>query len=102
MTTPRSVRPRRSICLAETRGSGARPAPLAAHLIGINKDSGRFGKVRDACRECPMRRYFLVLTSLTLLAACGKEEPDRAAGGAAAGAGTGAVIGLVGGPVGVA
>jgi hypothetical protein len=48
-----------------------------------------------------MRRFFLVLTSLTLLAACGKQEPDRATGGAATGAGTGAVIGLIGGPVGV-
>lgn len=50
-----------------------------------------------------MRRttVFLTLAMLTLLAACGTHEPDRATGGAATGAGTGAVIGLVGGPVGV-
>jgi hypothetical protein len=39
--------------------------------------------------------------SVTLLAACGSREPERAEGGAAAGAATGATIGLVGGPVGV-
>ena len=39
--------------------------------------------------------------SLTLLAACGSREPERAEGGAAAGAATGATVGLVGGPVGV-
>jgi phage tail tape-measure protein len=39
--------------------------------------------------------------SLTLLAACGTREPERAEGGAAAGAATGATVGLVGGPVGV-
>ncbi len=38
---------------------------------------------------------------LTLLAGCGREEPDRLSGGTAGGAATGAVIGLVGGPVGV-
>jgi phage tail tape-measure protein len=38
---------------------------------------------------------------LTLLAACGTREPERAEGGAAAGAATGAAVGLVGGPVGV-
>lgn len=46
----------------------------------------------------------IVLTavlSLSLLAACGHREPERAEGGAAAGAATGATIGLVGGPVGV-
>jgi phage tail tape-measure protein len=42
-----------------------------------------------------------VLLSLTLLAACGTREPERAEGGAAAGAATGATVGLVGGPVGV-
>jgi len=36
-----------------------------------------------------------------LAAACGRQQPERASGGAAAGAGTGAAIGLVGGPVGV-
>jgi phage tail tape-measure protein len=39
--------------------------------------------------------------SLTLLAACGQKQPERAEGGAAAGAATGATVGLVGGPVGV-
>jgi hypothetical protein len=39
--------------------------------------------------------------SMTLLAACGTREPERAEGGAAAGAATGATVGLVGGPVGV-
>jgi hypothetical protein len=42
-----------------------------------------------------------IFAALTTLAACGTQEPDRAAGGAATGAGTGAVIGLVGGPIGV-
>ena len=41
------------------------------------------------------------LASLSVLAACGYREPDRAEGGAAAGAATGAAIGIVGGPVGV-
>jgi phage tail tape-measure protein len=50
-----------------------------------------------------MRRSMAVATilSLTLLAACGKREPERAEGGAAAGAASGAAVGLVGGPVGV-
>jgi phage tail tape-measure protein len=39
--------------------------------------------------------------SVSLLAACGNREPERAEGGAAAGAATGATVGLVGGPVGV-
>ncbi len=39
--------------------------------------------------------------SVSLLAACGTREPERAQGGAAAGAATGATVGLVGGPVGV-
>jgi phage tail tape-measure protein len=39
--------------------------------------------------------------SLTLMAACGTKEPERAEGGAAAGAASGATVGLVGGPVGV-
>lgn len=42
------------------------------------------------------------LASLSLLAACGNREPERAEGGAAAGAATGAAVGIVGGPVGVA
>jgi phage tail tape-measure protein len=41
------------------------------------------------------------ILSVTLLAACGTREPERAEGGAAAGAATGATVGLVGGPVGV-
>lgn len=41
------------------------------------------------------------LASLTLLAACGHQEPERAEGGAATGAATGAAVGVVGGPVGV-
>jgi phage tail tape-measure protein len=41
------------------------------------------------------------ILSMTLLAACGSREPERAEGGAAAGAATGATAGLVGGPVGV-
>jgi hypothetical protein len=50
-----------------------------------------------------MRRTMAVaaVLSVTLLAACGSREPERAEGGAAAGAATGATIGLVGGPVGV-
>jgi hypothetical protein len=50
-----------------------------------------------------MRRTMRVaaILSVTLLAACGSREPERAEGGAAAGAATGATIGLVGGPVGV-
>jgi hypothetical protein len=49
-----------------------------------------------------MRRADLIaFAALTLLAACGSQEPDRATGGAATGAGTGATIGLLGGPVGV-
>jgi hypothetical protein len=48
-----------------------------------------------------MLRILVVLASLSLLAACGQQEPDRVTGGAAAGAGTGAAIGLIGGPVGV-
>ncbi|MDR3530497.1 MAG: hypothetical protein P4L90_08105 [Rhodopila sp.] len=39
--------------------------------------------------------------SVSLLAACGTREPERAEGGAATGAATGATVGLVGGPVGV-
>jgi hypothetical protein len=48
-----------------------------------------------------MRTEAVLLACLTLLAGCGRTEPDRVTGGAATGAGTGAVIGLVGGPVGV-
>ncbi|HEY0185269.1 MAG TPA: hypothetical protein VGC09_20915 [Rhodopila sp.] len=43
----------------------------------------------------------IAIVSVTLLAACGSREPERAEGGAAAGAATGATVGLVGGPVGV-
>jgi phage tail tape-measure protein len=50
-----------------------------------------------------MRKLVLIaaLTSVSLLAACGSNEPERAEGGAAAGAASGATVGLVGGPVGV-
>jgi phage tail tape-measure protein len=50
-----------------------------------------------------MRRTMSIaaVLSMTLLAACGSREPERAEGGAAAGAATGATVGLVGGPVGV-
>ena len=50
-----------------------------------------------------MRNFPLIMTfgALTLLAACGQTEPERAQGGAAGGAATGAAIGLPGGPVGV-
>jgi hypothetical protein len=41
------------------------------------------------------------LVGLTVLAACGSSEPERAQGGAATGAATGAAVGLVGGPIGV-
>ncbi len=41
------------------------------------------------------------ILSVSLLAGCGRREPERAEGGAAAGAATGAAVGLVGGPVGV-
>jgi phage tail tape-measure protein len=54
-------------------------------------------------KEKPMRRITAVaaVLSVTLLAACGSRQPERAEGGAAAGAATGATVGLVGGPVGV-
>jgi phage tail tape-measure protein len=50
-----------------------------------------------------MRKTIAVaaVLSVSLLAACGSKEPERAEGGAAAGAATGATVGLVGGPVGV-
>ncbi len=50
-----------------------------------------------------MRKSMAVaaVLSMTLLAACGTREPERAEGGAATGAATGATVGLVGGPVGV-
>ncbi len=41
------------------------------------------------------------VASLSLLAACGWNQPQRVEGGAAAGAATGAAVGLVGGPPGV-
>ena len=48
-----------------------------------------------------MRSHAVVgLIVLSVLAACGSNQPDRTTGGAATGAGTGAVIGLVGGPIG--
>jgi phage tail tape-measure protein len=43
----------------------------------------------------------LAVMSISLLAACGTKEPERAEGGAATGAATGATVGLIGGPVGV-
>jgi hypothetical protein len=50
-----------------------------------------------------MRKSAMIaaLLSVSLLAACGTREPERAEGGAAAGAASGATVGLVGGPVGV-
>jgi phage tail tape-measure protein len=50
-----------------------------------------------------MRRTMALaaVLSVSLLAACGTKQPERAEGGAAAGAATGAAVGLVGGPVGV-
>jgi hypothetical protein len=48
-----------------------------------------------------MRTGILLLFTLSLLAGCGTEHPNREEGGAATGAATGATIGLVGGPVGV-
>ncbi len=50
-----------------------------------------------------MRRTMAIaaVLSVTVLAACGTKQPERAEGGAAAGAATGAAVGLVGGPVGV-
>jgi hypothetical protein len=49
-----------------------------------------------------MRRTIAIASvlSLTLLAACGQKQPERAEGGAAAGAATGATVGLVGGAIG--
>ena len=41
------------------------------------------------------------VAALSLLAACGQREPERAEGGAASGAATGAAVGLVAGPPGV-
>ncbi len=46
-------------------------------------------------------RAVVAILSMSLLAACGSQEPERAQGGAAAGAASGATVGLVGGPVGV-
>jgi hypothetical protein len=41
------------------------------------------------------------LAGISLLAACGHNEPERAQGGAAAGAATGAAVGALAGPPGV-
>ena len=41
------------------------------------------------------------LAGISLLAACGYNEPQRAQGGAAAGAATGAAVGVIGGPPGM-
>jgi len=49
-------------------------------------------------RKLPVVAAF---AAMTLLAACGQKQPERAEGGAAAGAATGAAVGLVGGPPGV-
>ncbi len=46
-------------------------------------------------------RAAAALAGLTVLAACGTSEPQRAQGGAATGAATGAAVGLIGGPIGV-
>lgn len=40
--------------------------------------------------------------AVSLLAACGTQEPNRTAGGAATGAATGAAVGAIGGPPGIA
>jgi hypothetical protein len=48
-----------------------------------------------------MTTIIAALVSVSLLAACGNREPERAEGGAATGAASGATVGLVGGPVGV-
>lgn len=45
-------------------------------------------------------KTMLAFAGLSLLAACGTSQPDRAQGGALAGAGTGAAVGALGGPVG--
>ncbi len=47
-------------------------------------------------------RILLAIAGLSLLAACGTREPERAQGGALTGAGTGAAVGALGGPVGAA
>lgn len=47
-------------------------------------------------------KIMLAFAGLSLLAACGTREPERAQGGALTGAGTGAAIGALGGPVGAA
>jgi phage tail tape-measure protein len=59
--------------------------------------------LQNGRKEAPMRKSMAVaaVLSVTLLAACGTREPERAEGGAAAGAASGATVGLVGGPVGV-
>ncbi len=44
----------------------------------------------------------ILVTTIVLVSACGRNEQQRVQGGAAAGAATGAGVGLVGGPVGVA
>jgi phage tail tape-measure protein len=49
-------------------------------------------------RTCPLVAAVAVLSLLT---ACGRNEPERAEGGAATGAATGAAVGVVAGPVGV-
>ncbi len=41
------------------------------------------------------------LAGVSLLAACGYNEPERAQGGAATGAATGAAVGVIGGPPGM-
>lgn len=43
----------------------------------------------------------LALAAISLLAACGNREPERAEGGAATGAATGAAVGAIAGPPGV-
>jgi phage tail tape-measure protein len=43
----------------------------------------------------------LAVAALSLLAACGHREPERAEGGAATGAATGAAVGALAGPPGI-
>ena len=46
-------------------------------------------------------RLILALAAVSLLAACGTKEPERAEGGAATGAATGAAVGALAGPPGI-
>jgi hypothetical protein len=56
---------------------------------------------RDAAMSRTMKTM-LAFAGLSLLAACGTQQPERTSGGALTGAGTGAAVGALGGPVGAA